>query len=76
MYIPGVYEKNFDDYLEMISQYIRQYRILKLAIAYDEGNRVLNFNKNRPFCRARQKGERITPRLPKANHPFDDSVAG
>ena len=37
---------------------------------------ALNFNKNRPFCRARQKGERITPRLPKANHPFDDSAAG
>lgn len=37
---------------------------------------ALNFNKNRPFCRARQKGERITPRLPKANYPFDDSAAG
>ena len=37
---------------------------------------ALNFNKNRPFCRTRQKGERITPRLPKANHPFDDSAAG
>lgn len=47
MYIPGVYEKSFDDYLEMVSQYIRQYRILKLAIAYDEGNRVRNFNKSR-----------------------------
>lgn len=47
MYIPGVYEKSFDGYLEMVSQYIRQYRILKLAIAYDEGNRVRNFNKSR-----------------------------
>ena len=47
MYIPGIYEKNFDGYLEMISQYIRQYRVLKFAIAYDEGNRVRNFSKSR-----------------------------
>ena len=47
MYIPDVYERNFDDYLERIRQYILQYRVLKFAIAYDEGNRVRNFDKSR-----------------------------
>ena len=41
------YERNFDDYLERIRQYILQYRVLKFAIAYDEGNRVRNFDKSR-----------------------------
>lgn len=45
MCIPDVYERNFDDYLERIRQYILQYRVLKFAIAYDEGNRVRNFDK-------------------------------
>ena len=47
MCIPDVYERNFDDYLERIRQYILQYRVLKFAIAYDEGNRVRNFDKSR-----------------------------
>ena len=66
MYIPDVYERNFDDYLERIRQYILQYRVLKFAIAYDEGNRVRNFDKSRAALRA----HRAHRRLRRSTHPL------
>ena len=46
-YIPGIYEHSFEDYLKAVDEYILPHHILKLAIAYDEGNRIRNFDKSR-----------------------------
>ena len=46
-YIPGIYEHSFEGYLKAVDEYILPHHILKLAIAYDEGNRIRNFDKDR-----------------------------
>lgn len=47
MYLPGIYDQDFDGYLEAVKNYVLQHRIFKFAIAYDEGNRIGNFDKAR-----------------------------
>ena len=59
MYIPGIYSRDFDGYLEAVKNYVLGHRILKFAIAYDEGNRVENFDKARAAAAYNQ--ERPTP---------------
>lgn len=47
MFLPDVYARDFEGYLEAVKAHVLQYRILKFAIAYDEGNRIDNFDKAR-----------------------------